>query len=228
LNLERSTWLRLDALTGKLIDTIVAPRPEASDPPLIVRDKNGTMSRNLPFGKVPIVVLNTNGDVMWGPGDQYVINTVYNGKPLQIKHAYTPVPVSNAERAELRANTEWAMKRRQSEWTWTGRDVPHVKPPYVGLASTMDGRIWVSMSVESEKFTPEPRERDPATSPPRDTFRDKSRRWDVFEPDGRFVATVVGARNVALGAAQGNYAWGVMTDEDDVPTLVKFRITPGL
>jgi hypothetical protein len=28
-------------------------------------------------------------------------------------------------------------------------------------------------------------------------------------------------------ARGGNYAWGVMTDEDDLPILVKFRIVPG-
>ena len=50
--------------------------------------------------------------------------------------------------------------------------------------------------------------------------------WDVVEPRrGERIAVLTVPENVDLVAVAGNYAWGVMQDPYDVPSIHRFRIT---
>ena len=112
----------------------------------------------------------------------------------------------------------------QKNWTWDGPDVPESKPPYGALSVGIDGRIWVSLSVESESFEPDPPPPTQTNPSPLVKFRAKERRWDVFEPDGRYVGRAIGPRLFTPYAMRGNNMWGVLRDEDDVPAIVKLRV----
>ena len=48
------------------------------------------------------------------------------------------------------------------------------------------------------------------------------------EPDGRFLGRIVASRLFTPDAMRGDYVWGVLRDEDDVPAVVKMRIDPKL
>ena len=198
------------------------------DAPLVARrpEGNGSSSRYLPYGTSTKYALSPLGHIVSGPGRPYVVHTMYKGRPLRIERQYTPVPVSRDERDKLRAQVEARMRNTQPNWTWTGSDVPETKPAYENFMIGADGRIWVQLSVESEKYEPEM----PSTPRPNPfpvvPYRAKEQRWDIFEPDGRFVARVVAPRLFRAFAARGDSVWGMTRDQDDVPTVVKMRIAP--
>jgi hypothetical protein len=124
---------------------------------------------------------------------------------------------------------EFNLRRTQPDWKWNGPDIPKVKPPYWGLKSGLDGRIWVGLHVASEHFELPP----PAVPPnpsqpqaPRVTYRQKEYQWDVFEASGQLLGRVVAPRSFTMGAMRGGVVWGVSRDADDTPSLVKMRIDP--
>ena len=78
-------------------------------------------------------------------------------------------------------------------------------------------------SVPSEKFTPAPTAA--ALGHPLQFCRQsREKRWDIFEPDGRYVGRLVAPRAFGLPCSEGDYVWGVERDGDNVPTIVKMRI----
>lgn len=169
------------------------------------------------------------GHLVFGQTRPYVIHSTHNGKPLRIERDWTPVPVSSDERSQIRANFEFNMRRVDPAWTWKVANVPAEKPAMNSISVAQDGRIWVSVSVPSEKFTPDPPSalsQEPRA--PQLTYRAKERRWDVFEPDGRYLGRIIAPRTFGLYVMKGNLVWGVMRDENDVPTVVKMRIEPGM
>ncbi len=50
------------------------------------------------------------------------------------------------------------------------------------------------------------------------------RTFDVFEPDGVFLGTVVGPPQTELYLWKGDFAWGVERGPSDEPYVVRFRI----
>jgi hypothetical protein len=122
---------------------------------------------------------------------------------------------------------EFNLRRVQPNWSWDGRDIPSHKPPYSSLSAGLDGRIWVALSVPSERFEPDPPSATQEHPPPQVKYRSREKRWDVFEPDGRYVGRVVAPRQFGAYVMRGNDVWGVLRDEDDVPAIVKMRIEVG-
>jgi len=219
-------WLRIRASDGTVIDTVKQPKFEGSDPQLIARAGGAMASYVIPYGKYPSFALTASGEIMTAPGGRYEIDLPYRGKSVKITRAYTPVRISTEERNEQRDFIEKSMRRTQPDWTWPSTGVPSVKPPFQSISGALDGRVWVALNVESERFTPEPpASGQPGALPPL-TFRASARKWDVFEPDGRYVGTVTAANNVTPRAMRGDFVWGVALDNDDLPTLVKLRVVP--
>lgn len=214
-------------LTGVPRDTIIKPQ-YAGDAPLRARSPDGGSStgRGLPYGTSGRSATSPLGVVVSGPGRPYVVNTTFNGRPVRIERQYTPVPVAKDERDKLRAQIEATMRRTQPNWTWTGPDIPDSKPAYSDFLIGVDGRIWVQLNVESERYQPDA----PATAQPNPIptvpYRSRELRWDVYEPDGKFVARVSAQRGFTAYFARGDAVWGVIRDADDVPTVVKMKVAP--
>lgn len=208
---------------GVLIDTVVVPQYSTNDPFLVARSNQGTMEMVVPLGTYSTYTVSPLGYLVGGPGRPYVIDAQLNARPLRIERDLAPVPALAEERAQLRARTEFSLRRMQPNWTWTGPEVPSAKPPYAGLTVGLDGRIWVALSVASEAFEPDPPSATQNNPPPLVKFRAKEKRWDVFEPDGRYVGRVVAPRLFTAYAMRGDEMWGVLRDEDDVPAVVKMR-----
>jgi 6-bladed beta-propeller len=199
------------------------------DPPLVAQSASGASSGmlDLPYGTFVRFAPSPLGHLVFGAGRPYVVHTMFKGQPIRIERQFTPIPVSREERDVLRRSNEDLLRSTQPNWMWTGRDIPDTKPAYRGFLIGVDGRIWVELYAESERYETDAPGTSPTTPrPPRARFRAKERRWDVFEPDGRFVARVVAPRAFTAHAARADTVWGVLRDEDDVPSVVKMRIAP--
>ena len=214
-------------VAGVLRDTIIIPQ-YPGDPLLRAQSPDGSsrMSRLLPYGTASRAATSPLGFVVSGPNRPYVVNTTFNGRPIRIERQYTPVPVSRDERDKLRAQVEAAIRRTQPDWKWTGPDVPDTKPAYTSFLIGQEGRIWVQLSVESERYQPDPPPASQQNAPPPVPYRSREVRWDVYEPDGRFVGRVSAQRGFIAYAARGDAVWGVIRDADDLPTVVKMRVVP--
>jgi hypothetical protein len=230
---EPAVFLRLDS-TGTVIDTVPAPDLPGDHPRLTAINESPTgismSSSVMPYATRTVHAASPLGNFVTGQGRPYAIHGMTNGKPLRIEGFVTPVPVSSAERQQIRAYHEFRLRQVKSDWTWDGPDVPAEKPAFFDLNVGEDGRIWASLSSASEPapeaVSSDQGNRGPEAPPIR--FRDSENRWDVFAPDGRFLGRIQASRLFSPYVMRGDVVWGVMLDEDDVPTVVKMRITPGL
>jgi hypothetical protein len=223
---RRSAFLVLDA-QGAIRDTVETPILPREFEPLIAQTGSTISARPMPYGGIPRYAASPLGFVVSGTGRPYVVHAARGGRPLRIEGFAAPVAISREERGQLRANLEASMRGVRPDWSWSGPDIPSEKPPYSDLRVGLDGRIWVALSVASESFEPDP----PAPSrggrggPPLPPvgFRASENRWDVYAPDGAFIARVLGPRTFTAYVMRGNMVWGVLRDADDLPTVVRMR-----
>ena len=217
-----SAFLVLDE-TGAIRDTVEAPPLQPEFPSLTARGANQVSARTMPYGGAPRFVASPHANVVSGTGRPYVVNSAISGRPLRIESAASPVHISREERSAWRSSLEIRFRQVQPDWQWTGPDIPTEKPSYFDLRVGQDGRVWVALSVVSEAFTPAPQTNADAALGPPVGFRDREKRWDVYEPDGRFIARVAAPRAFTPYAMRGSTLWGVLRDADDVPTVVQMK-----
>lgn len=222
---RRTAWLRMDQ-SGATIDTVFAPEPDGVDPELVAREGGSAASYDLPYGRSLEAAPGSHGSLIWAVSAPYLIHSRMGSRVLRIEREWDPVAIPDEERAQQRASTVAGLRMTQPAYTWDGPEISREKPPIESIQSGADGRIWVSISTESERYDPPPPPPGPFALIPQVRYRPVERRWDVFEPDGRYLGRVRAPRNVPPRAVRGNHAWGVWTGDDDVPTLVKLQITP--
>jgi hypothetical protein len=229
---RRSAYFLYDT-SGEATDTIVIP-PDGLDSPRLVAQSSTMMSvYSIPFMPDGAATLLADGRLVTGTTDRYVL-TVHGGStPRRIEREAVAVPVESGHADEMRLQTEASMRSVDPEWSWTGPGIPSVKPLYLGLQGMADGRLWVRVSApseripEAERAEPRPVAPNAPPPPPVSTWREPA--WyDVFEPDGTFLARLVLPARATLLGARGDLVWGVTRDELDVPYLTQWRITPSL
>jgi hypothetical protein len=210
-------------------DTVRQPDVPEGSPLLRVRSPNGNMSqsRTIPYSTFPTRAISPLGFGVWSPLRPYTIHGQTGGRPLRIERDFVPVPLSDDERAQHRVRIEASMRRVNPAWTWDGPDVPADKPPLSGIQMGTDGRFWVALYVASERYEPDPPAATQANPLPPLNYRAPEKRWDVFEPDGRYVGRVVAPRLFTAYAFDGDSLWGILRDENDVPSIVKMRMVFG-
>jgi hypothetical protein len=219
-------WARTRTTDGSTIDTVKMPQLPNGDPGLVAQG-NGMASYGVPYGRSAMTALTAAGEIMIAPPGKYEIDVPSGGKTVKITRAHTPVPVPSEEREQLKAQIEAQLRRTQPDWTWGSASIPSVKPPIASLTGGLDGRVWASLYVESERVAPDPSVQRPPNAPPPVLYRMNGSKWDIFEPDGRYIGTIVAGDKLRLHAMRGDFAWGTALDDDDVPTLVKLKVTPG-
>ncbi len=88
-------------------------------------------------------------------------------------------------------------------------------------------RAWTRVPATSERIP------DAEMTKPRDPkaplyhFRTLTV-YEVFSPDGRFLGRVEFPRRTKFIEADGDVVWAIVREENDLPAVVRFRITPGL
>jgi hypothetical protein len=228
---HRNGLLRVDTL-GTVLDTIhfqdwgPAPaRLEASSP-----DGRSRSVTTIPFQPSSYSILLRSGGLATGYSSSYRFVLQHPGqKPRVVLRDATPVPVSETERTERRAQIEQNFKRMVPTWSWTGPDVPTVKPAFTGIRVAMDGRIWVTVPSPAEPI-PEaelaPVTPPPEGQPPRVRFTTRERtRYDVYSPQGELLGRILLPPRVRLMAIGTTHAWGTLRDADDVDYAVRFKLT---
>jgi hypothetical protein len=222
-------YFRFDS-SGALIDTVFAPGLPGADELVralhVSKTGIGGAARQVPYGTYPRHEVSPLGHIVSAMSRPYAVHTESNGRPVRITREFVPPTVDDEERTQLRANIEHAMRRVKSDFAWNGPEIPRDKPPITDLAVGLDGRLWVQISVPSEVFEPEAPQGSRGPPPPPIRYRARDRRWDVFEPDGRYVGRVMAPRDVSPFIRRGNQVWGVVRDENDLPTIVRMRIEP--
>ncbi len=250
--------LRLD---GSRIDTLFAPELPRIGPPQLEASNPGVGGRttNVPFSPGTLSTFSALGYFVTARSDRYALDLRIpptagsgprapwkQGDPVtSIRYNFTPVPVSDAERADQRRFVEEGMRNFVPNWQWTGPDIPRTKPAFKTIRVALDGRIWVSVSTLSERFDPAS---EPApsigrsgggsavgggppgggtTAPPPTraplSWREPVR-YDVFDPDGTYQGAVSVPYNTTINAMRGDFAWGIARDADGVQSVHRFRI----
>lgn len=230
---------------GHFLVKASGPRPESGDTPLVwIRHASGgEVVDSIPFERPPSsgFVISTSvgyraafprGSAMtWSPlgyvvrGDNvdYRLRfTPPDGTPRELVRAYEPVEVAPREKAMWEA---WADAFRERGSALDGFEgVPDRKPAFRNLRVDAEGRIWVDRYAEAGLRQVEPR----APDDPRPPFDWRQRpTYDVIEPDGTFLGTLVFPAGVAPWFARGEEVWSVTRGELDEPYVVRYRIEPG-
>jgi len=185
------------------------------------------MSMGATYGAGGFWSFTSAGAFVVADGETYRITIVpRTGRPIVIARSPSPVPVDAEERAIEEAQMIWTARRTQPEWTWSGPPLPTVKAPLVGLRVGRDGQIWARVAVPSELIP------DAELTPPTDSTRPVTRHrmphvFEVFTADGNLLGRVAVPPRTQIMESDGNLVWAIVTDEDGLPAVVRFRIEPG-
>ena len=162
------------------------------------------------------------------PGAQSQSGPRYDVHSLRLQAS--PVAISPAELRDRSAFLSRTMDAMQGEARGELGEIPRVKPFLNWIYVANDRRLWVSVHVESERYSPAPRSpRMPVTGaiigPPREQIP-----WreppvcDVFEPDGRYVGRVRLPYGFEPMVFQGDEMWGIFRDDLDVEYVHRYRV----
>jgi 6-bladed beta-propeller len=170
----------------------------------------------------------------WHPGGYFVVANGGTGeiilarpnrKPLAIVRSAPAVPIPDAARSEERAGITHQLRQNVPDWSWSGPDIPGTLAPILRLAVGRDGRIWAQVAAPLERIPDRelviPRD---STAPVRH-YRIPTI-FEIYEPDGRFVARVTAPPSVRLMELDGDRVWALARDENDLPALMRFTLVP--
>lgn len=217
-------------LDGALLTTLDPPGSDFEPPSVEVRFMEPIGGHETAPHPVPLTprhhwALHPNGHFVTGISSDYRIDVGHEDGVLRIERAFEPVPVSEAERTYHREDVSRGMRVSQPDWEWNGPGIPRTRPPFRGLGTGRDGRIWVTVSTEAH---PVENERHDPRNPNSDPMTWQSPlRYDVFEPDGTWLGTVVPPEGFARSPRpvfDGDHVWAVSRDELGVERVVRYRI----
>ena len=102
--------------------------------------------------------------------------------------------------------------------------MPEQKPFFREIYVGEDGRIWIYRYVAAEKRT----DVQPLPDRPERSLLTWREPWtyDVFEPDGTFLGSVVVPELFRPYVFRGLQIWGAHTDDDGVERVVRLRVDP--
>lgn len=225
-NLGRSGLVEF--LPGGEIGDSIAPPVAPRERHLYTAEAAQTrMSMGATYGAGGFWSFTSTGAFVVADGETYRITIVPRiGRPTVIARSPSPVPVDAEERAIEEAQMIWTARRTQPDWTWSGPPLPTVKAPLVGLRVGRDGQIWARVAVPSELIP------DAEIIPPRDSTRPVTRHrmphvFEMFTADGELLGRVAVPPRSQIMESDGNLVWAIVTDEDGLPAVVRFRIEPG-
>ena len=190
-------------------------------------DGHTSMSVNsVPFGPTETAVLSPFGYFIHGISTDYSVTLLRANQPaLRIEKVFDPVAVAGGEREEEEASAIRNMRYTDPNWRWNGEPIPSVKPPFSRFYGGEDGTLWVTVhqparKVEDPSYDPN----DPDAIP--DEWKEPTL-FDVFDQDGSYLGAVRapdGLGRYPQPVFTRDWVLGVVRDEFDVQTVVKFRV----
>ena len=201
----------LHATTGEVALIRFGPEPESSDTfPLPEYEMEQfhipqRVSFGVPFAPRLIWQFDRRGYLWHGVSDRYrVVQQRLGGDTVRIiGREYTPISVTAADRARALEGLEWFISQGG---TVVPSRIPNEKPAYQDIRVDDAGYLWVR----------------PTTAEP-----EQGRAFDVFDPDGRYLGRVhsdVTIPRYRPMLIRGDFVYAVVTDELDVPYVVRLRI----
>jgi hypothetical protein len=169
-----------------------------------IRTENSLSRAVVPFSPTLAWRYDPRGFLYSGVTDRYrIVRHDPAGDTSQIIDLpFQPLPVSAEERAEAIERLEWLTQQG-------GRPdfsrIPRTKPAFQNFFTDADGYLWVM---------------------PTTTSAEKGRRFDLFDPEGRYLGPVVAdfASTSYSPLVIGDSFYTVAQDELEIPHLVRARI----
>ena len=222
-----TVWLRYRT-DGTFIDTVHAPTGPES-PLLVARAGNVSQSNPVPFSPIRIATYNPLGYIVAGFPNRYAVELHRPAGTTSIRRDVRPVSVSRAERSEARDDILRKMRGVDPNWSWSGPEIPDVKPSYFGLNVGLDGQLWVQLTQEGRDgpgVSGSVGMGGGMRSPPRapDADPPKPSMYDIFDAEGGYLGQVQVPAGVSVMLRRGNQAWGYAIGDDDVPRIKRYRI----
>jgi hypothetical protein len=232
-------WLRLNA-DGSIRDTVRLKEPAVEPPALEVRTENSSMSVGLPYAPAETRILSPMGYVLATNSARYEFAFEVGGSVRErFVRSVAPERVTSQERAQARHYVESRFRRSHPQWSWSGPDIPDMKPHFSDPVVALDGRIWLMHPRHlAERYSDTTvgggggggigggrgasRGRISVSGP---TKPQPPRRYDVYEPNGAFLGVVELPGGVSPQVSSGDLVWDSVTGEDDVVRVKRYRIT---
>jgi hypothetical protein len=192
-------------------DTIDAPSCPGRTPPpepnrFEFRNSGGAMFMSIPFLPRGQIVYTQGGTAWCTASAEYSLWAGPVGQPVRevVKLDVAPPPVTTAERQKELDRIDSLKKAFGSMPVGDVSLIPRTKPVIDRIHGDPLGRVWVRMSSATEA-TPS---------------------FDVFDANGRAAARVASRGKVdpVLTWITGSHVYTVLKNDDDVPTVVRYRI----
>jgi len=215
-------WIRVSP-TLQLLDTVKVP-PSIPGAGFVLQTNSGPA---LPFVPDSISTIAANGEVLTGFNGRYSFELRKKGAAtVRIERAFTPLRVARGEHAEWTTYAENLadVRRRDPARPQTLPPtfvIPLIKPAYSDLTSDADGRIWVRRYIAAE-LRPAPERRN-GRKGPEQVWREPPT-YDVFEPTGRLLGTIVLPWDATFADAVGMQVYVVATGRDGEESVQRFRV----
>jgi hypothetical protein len=223
--LGRMGLVRLNA-NGSFADSLAPPDlPVQRDTYLAVSpDGRGRSSTGSQFAPNFVWDWHPDGFFVAGHGGRYEIVLQRPGKPVVIRRNAPAVPIHPDQRSDEKERITWSMRQTQPGWTWTGPEIPENKAPLSGITVARDGNIWARVATPSALIPADELQPRREKGPPVVRFRAPIV-YEVYSPQGRFLGRVPLPPRTTLLHVDGDYFWGIVRDEDDLPSIVRFKLS---
>jgi hypothetical protein len=224
-------WIRVSS-AGKVLDTIAVPKDPSPTEGFVLSTASGY---DRPFTREWVSSMTSSGALVFGENERYAFEQRVRGaQTVRIERPFSPVLIVSDERREWEAWSRYMTERQReplatNEIVPTARApiktyvIPRQKPAFSTLESDRDGRIWVRRYVAAVSRLGD--ERKSGDKRPRRVWREQPT-YDVFEPGGRFLGTVVLPWDARFEDASGMTLWLTVTGELGEETIVRSRIVP--
>lgn len=212
------------------IDTVDVPDLGYEDAMVSGQSENSSSQSSVPFTASQQVAYSPLGYFVAGVSDEYRFMLLRQDAPIvEISMDHEPVPVDLEEAAIRREQIEQNFRDRFPGWRWNGPPIPDVKPAYEGFLVSEEGRVWVRVSVPSERHLSEDERRaeEERLERPVNPYRTPAV-FDVFEPTGEYLGRVTtpdGFTTYPQPVIRDRTVWAVVTDDLDVARLHRFTVT---
>ncbi len=213
---------------GHFLDSLLPPDLDVPRMRYIARHDSSTMATSSRYAPTYLWTWLRHGAFVAGDGSAYrLVIADGRGRPTVIRRELDPVPVPEAERVQEAALIRYELRRTDPGWQWDGPPLPRWKAPLVGLEADRTGRIWAQVASASVAL------RDEELRTPRDALDPLVHFgmpvvYEVFAPDGAFEGRIAFPPRVSFVEADGDLVWGLARDDNDLPAVTRYRITPGL
>ena len=157
---------------------------------------------------------------------KYALNIVRgtgrSASVARIERVYQPIRLAAEERNEWQARADFH-NRRSPTGPSAGVRIPDVKPALRSISVDYDGRIWIDRYVNAVKrrdFVLRP----PSTDLPPQLTWIEPKTFDVFEPGGQFLGTIVAPDRTRFIRIRRNTIWAIVRGQLDEAYLVRYRL----